>query len=140
MSSRQAILNGNFQSGLDDAEQALALYAELGDSRRNTEIEIYRQVCQEVLVLRGEVEKIQDDATPLDPIRTEQLIRIGQRLSELGDSDGTQKVQFALMLLGIGSQEIVQWVTIVGIAICAFFIYRRLRAALRREVGAEDLL
>ena len=140
LSARQAVLNGNFQSGLENADQALALYAELGDTRRNSEIEIYRQVCQEVLLLRGEVEKIQEDATPLDPIGTEQLIRIGQRLGELGDSDGTKQVQLALMLLGIGSQEIVQWVTIVGIAICAFIIVRRLLAALRREVGAEDLL
>jgi hypothetical protein len=140
LSSRQAFLDGDFQTGLEDAEQALALFAELGDTRRNTEIEIYMQVCQEVLTLRGEVDRIQEEASPLDPIRTEQLIRIGQRLSELGDSEGISQVQFALMLLGIGGQKVVKWVTIVGIAICTFIIVRRLLAALRREVSAEDLL
>jgi hypothetical protein len=140
LAARQAVLDGEFETGLESAEQSLALYAQLGDTRRNTEIEIYRQVCNEVLLLRGEVDKISGDAAPLDPIRTDQLIRIGQRLSELGDSDGIQKVQLALLLLGVSQQKIVTWVTVIGILICALLIGRRLWAAVRRDYRVEELL
>ncbi|MBN2045157.1 MAG: hypothetical protein JW757_09075 [Anaerolineales bacterium] len=140
LAARQSILDGDFQTGLGYADRSLQLYQQLGDTRRETEIELYRQICTEVLALRAEVEKISGNAAPLDPVRTEQLILIGQRLAELGDREGTQQVRLALLLLGIGQQNIIRWVTVIGVLLSAFLIWRRFWAALRQDYGLGDLL
>jgi hypothetical protein len=140
LEARQAVLEGDFQTGLDSADRSLLLYHQLGNTSRDAEIQLYYQISEEVILLRAEVEKIRGNAAPLDPVRTEQLIIIGQRLSELGDSEGTRQVQVALLLMGVGQQNIVRWVTVFGIIISAFLIWRRFWAAVRRDDSLGDLL
>ncbi len=140
LESRQAILNGDYYDGWTKAEQALALYGQLGDTRRVTELEAYRNISEEVLSLRDEMEKLSGGVAPLDPLKTERLVEIGRRLSELGDEQGTGEVQVALLLLGVGQQAMIKWVTIIGLVICVFIIWRRFRLVQRGRSDWGELL
>lgn len=125
LDARQAILDMDYLRGLTRAEQALELYRQLGDFRRNAEVEAYREICSEVLALRAELDSLRGVGTPLDPLRTQKIITIGRRLAELGDSEGANQVQIALLLLGANQQVFVQWVTVVGLLVCVYLIWRR---------------
>ena len=125
LDARQAILDSDYVRGYNSAEQALGIYGQLGDARRNAEIEAYRDICSEVLTLRAELETLRGVGTPLDPVRTQKIITIGQRLAELGDSEGANQVQIALLLLGAGQQVLVNWITVVGLIVCVYLIWRR---------------
>jgi hypothetical protein len=124
--SRQAILAGDYRRGYSKAEQGLALYAQLDDSRRTAELETYLDICREVLSLRSELEQLRGVGTPLDPVRTNRIISIGRRLNELGDKDGANEVQIVLLLLGTGQQVLVQWTTVIGLLVCIYLIWRRI--------------
>ena len=87
LKSRQAILDGEYLEGYDNANQALQLYNELGDNRRISEVESYQNISLEVLTLREEVEGLSDKSALFDPVKTQRLASIGQRLSELGDKE-----------------------------------------------------
>ena len=139
LDARQAILDSDYFRGYNSAEQALGLYAQLGDSRRNAEIEAYRDICSEVLTLRAEMETLRGVGTPLDPVRTQRIIAIGQRLAELGDSEGANQVQIALLLLGAGQQVLVNWVTVVGLFVCVYLIWRRV-TFIRKQLPSKVTL
>ena len=140
LEARQAILDADYQAGLAKADQALALYAELGDTRRVAEIELYRQINEEVLDLRAELDRLKGGVAPLDPIKTERLVEIGRRLAELGDQDGSEEVQIALLLLGAGQRALVKWVTVIGLLICGIIIWRRIRGVKRDTSRWGELL
>ncbi len=140
LESRQAILEGDYQAGRVKADQALALYAQLGDTRRVQEVELYRQINTEVLELRAELDRLRGGVAPLDPIKTERLVEIGRRLAELGDMEGSEEVQAALLLLGAGQRALVEWVTVIGLLICVFIIWRRFRGVKRDTSRWGELL
>lgn len=140
LESRQAILDGDYQAGQMKAGQALALYSELGDTRRVSEVELYRQINTEVLELRTELDRLKGGVAPLDPIKTERLVDIGRRLAELGDTEGSEEVQIALLLLGAGQRKLVEWVTVIGLLICAVIIWRRVRGVKRDTSRWGELL
>jgi hypothetical protein len=112
------------------------LYRQLGDTRRIAEIETYRDICAEVLTLRAELDSLRGVGTPLDPLRTQRIVTIGQRLAQLGDSEGANQVQIALLLLGAGQQNFVNWVTVVGLVICIYLIWRRV-AYVRKHLSSK---
>jgi hypothetical protein len=138
--SRQAILALDDGLGYTSAEQALILYRNLDDPRRFAEVETYRDICAEVLTLREELDRLRGFGTPLDPVRTQRIISIGRRLNELGDSEGANQVQIALLLLGAGQQIFVQGVTIVGLLLCVYLIWRRIVFVRRRYSSKVRLL
>lgn len=136
LDARQAILDLDYVRGHRSAEQALMLYRQLGDTRRIAEIETYRDICAEVLTLRAELDSLRGIGTPLDPLRTQRIVTIGQRLAQLGDSEGANQVQIALLLLGTGQQNFVNWVTVVGLVICIYLIWRRV-AYVRKHLSSK---
>jgi len=136
LDARQAILESEYRRGQISAEQALALYQQLGDFRRISEVEAYRDICAEVLALRAELNSLRGSGTPLDPLRTQKIISIGRRLAELGDSQGANQVQLALLLLGEGQKVFVQSVTVVGLLVCVFLIWRRVNFV-RNHLSSE---
>ena len=81
------------------------------------------------MLLRG-------DGSPLDPVRSQRIAEIGRRLSELGDKDGMRQAQLAFLLLGTSHRDFVQWVTVIGLLVCVFFIWRRV-VSVRRPGGDE---
>jgi len=125
LEARQAILAMDYGLGLTKAEQALRLYGQLGDSRRVAELNAYQELCAEVLTLRAELDQLKGVGAPLDPVRTNRIVSIGRRLNELGDADGANKVQLALLILGAGQQVFTQWVTVIGLLSCVYLIWRR---------------
>jgi len=125
LQSRNAILGMDYGLGLTKAEQALSLYQQLGDLRRIPELESYKEISSEVLMLRAELEQLRGIGAPLDPVRTNRIVTIGRRLNELGDAEGANEVQLALLLLGSGQKTFVQWVTVIGLLLCVYIIWRR---------------
>jgi len=126
LEARQAILAMDYRLGYSKAVEALNIYQGLGDTRRIPEVETYRDVCAEVLTLREELDQLRGVGTPLDPARTQRIITIGHRLNQLGDAQGANDVQIALLLLGSGQQVFVQGVTIVGLLVSVYLIYRKI--------------
>ncbi len=138
--ARQAIVSGDFQSAQGKATEALRLYQTLGDDRRTEEVSLYLQIATEVVGLRSEIDRLSGGAVALDPIRTERLVQIGKRLSQLGDRDGTRQVQLALLLLGAGRQRVIEGLAAVGVVISALLVYRRIRTARLGSGPYGDLL
>ncbi len=126
LESRQAILSLDYSLGYRKAEEALSLYRQLDDSRRIGEVETYINLSTEVLTLREELDLLRGVGSPLDPIRTQRIVAIGRRLNELGDSEGANQVQIALLLLGSGLQVVVQTITVIGLMVCVYLIWRRI--------------
>jgi hypothetical protein len=140
LEARQAILDGNYAACIEKAEQAISIYNQLGDTRRISELEVYRDTAFEILTLRAELDSLKGFDTPLDPQKTQRILRIGRRLSELGDAEGVQDVQVTMILLSTGQRYFVEWTTIIGLLICVFIIYRRVRALFRKQPPEVNLL
>lgn len=140
LESRQAIIAGDYSLGYSKAEQGLALYSQLDDSRRIAELDAYLDICKEVLSLRSELERLRGVGTPLDPVRTNRIISIGRRLNELGDKEGANEVQIILLLLGAGQQVFVQWTTVIGLLVCVYLIWRRIIFVRRNYSTKVNLL
>ncbi len=127
LKSRQAILDGEYLEGYDNADQALQFYNELGDNRRISEVESYQNISLEVLTLREEIAGLSDRSALFDPVKTQRLATIGQRLSELGDKEGVRQVQVALIIGNSGQKKVVSGLTIVGIIISSVILWIRFR-------------
>jgi len=140
LEARQAILEGDYTNCIEKAEQAISIYNQLGDGRRINELEIYRDTAFEILTLRAEMESLKGFDTPLDPQKTQRMLQIGQRLSELGDEQGVKEVQKTMILLSTGQRYFVEWITVIGLLVCVFLIYRRIRGLLRKKPPEVNLL
>lgn len=138
--SRQAILSGDYSSSLTYAEQALRIFDQLGDTRKVDEIHVYRNISLEVITLRQELEMLKGSNAPLDSSRTERIVQIGRRLSQLGDKDGVAQVQITLLVLGSGQQNFIEWVAVVGLLVCVFIIWRRIRSLNKRHAPEAEIL
>jgi hypothetical protein len=136
LEARQAILSGNYAECIEKAEQAISIYNQLGDGRRISELEVYSSTALEILTLRTELVSLKGFDAPLDPQKTQRILQIGQRLSELGDAEGVKEVQLTLILLSTGQRYFVEWTTVIGLLVCVYLIYRRLRD-LRQEKPPE---
>lgn len=134
--ARQAILSGEFSQGYSAALEAKDIYQQLEDSRRIAELDVYLEITGEILALREELQSLRGTGTPLDPTRSQRIVEIGRRLSALGDEEGTQQAQLALLLLGTGQRVFVGWVTVVGLIVCVFLIWRQLKAV-RSRAGVQ---
>ena len=139
LKSRQAILDGEYLEGYDNANQALQLYNELGDNRRISEVESYQNISLEVLTLREEVEGLSDKSALFDPVKTQRLASIGQRLSELGDKEGVRQVQVSLIIGNSGQEKVVGGLTIVGIIISLVILWIRFRRLQTVKFHQENL-
>jgi hypothetical protein len=104
------------------------------------ELEVYIDLTGEILALRQELENLRGVGTPLDPVRTQRIVDIGRRLSALGDEEGIRQAQLALLLLGTGQRIFVGWVTVIGLLICIFLIWRRLKSVRQRHREQVRLL
>lgn len=140
LGARQAILAGDYSSCIEKAEEAISIYNQLEDTRRIHELEVYRDTALEILTLRNELEGLKGFDTPFDAQKASRILRIGQRLSELGDSEGVREVQVTMILLSTGQRHFVEWITIIGLLVCVYLIYRRLRDLLRKKPPEVNLL
>lgn len=141
LEARQAILDGDYAAALSKADESLDLYHQLGDTRRVEEVEAYLTMASEVVQLRAELDEARGGGLPFfNPIRAEQIVRIGQQLAALGDAEGTREVQIALLMMGKGLRAIVTIIGFVGIGICIYLIVRRILSWGRTSRGWGDLL
>lgn len=140
LEARQAILSGDYLDAYNYAQEAQERYQLLNDTRRQGEIEVYLNLSKEVLTLREELVLLRGDGSPLDPVRSQRIVEIGRRLSELGDKDGTRQAQLAFLLLGTSHQSFVQWVAGIGIFICILILWLRIRAVRNQPKTEVPLL
>lgn len=133
LEARQALLAGDYPNAYAYAQEAQVRYQQLNDARREEEISIYLSLASEVLTLREELVLLRGDGSPLDPVRSQRIAEIGRRLGELGDKEGTRQAQLAFLLLGTSHRDFVQWVTVVGLVVCVFLLWRRFKAARSRS-------
>ncbi len=123
--TRQAIQEGGYELAIQLAQLAAETYEALGDTRRLEEVELYRAWAQEVLDLREEVAALQKDIQLTTP--TGRLLEIGQRLNELGDTEGVHTVNQALAEIASQKRTLFQAVSSIGILVCVALIWRRFR-------------
>lgn len=140
LEARQAILSGDYVNAYSYAQEAQERYQLLNDTRRLEEIAVYLNLSKEVLTLREELVLLRGDGSPLDPVRSQRIVEIGRRLSELGDKDGTRQAQLAFLLLGTSHRSFVQWVTVIGLLLCILILWLRFRALRSRPKNEVPLL
>lgn len=140
LEARQAILSGDYVNAYSYAQEAQERYARLNDTRREEEITVYLNLAKEVLTLREELVLLRGDGSPLDPVRSQRIVEIGRRLSELGDQDGTRQAQLAFLLLGTSHRNFVMWVTVIGLLVCLLIVGLRIRALRNRPKNEVPLL
>ena len=138
--ARQALLDGNYSDSIEKSEDAITIYTQLNDSRRIGELETYRDMAFEILTLRTELESLRGIDTPLDPQKTQRILQIGQRLSELGDAEGVRDVQVTMILLSTGQRYFVEWTTIIGLLVCIVLVYRRIRDLFRKKTAGGEFV
>ena len=136
--ARQAIVFGEFEKGIELSNQALDLYAQLGDNRKNEELENFLAISNEVLELRKEVASIEGDI--INPIVPKRLANIGERLSELGDQQGFSLVNVALAAIISGQRLVLNCFSFIGILIVGFLLWRRVRSVKQSAPPESDLL
>jgi len=138
--SRQALLNKDYELAIQQGELASQMYAQLNDNRRIGEIEIYKDWSKEVLDLRAELAQLIAQANPaLSYADVPRLRDLGERLGTLGDGQSVEEIN--LLLVGIEQshqEEISQQILIaVGLSLL-LLIY--LLITLRRKVRPEVIL
>jgi hypothetical protein len=136
--ARQALIAGEYQRCVDISNQALGFYEQLGDNRRISEIEAYITVAQEVLDLRREVEQMKLDVPY--PAQVERLIKIGHRLSELGDGQGVTETEISLATITGGQRKLTDFFFAGGGLMILVLLIRRFFVIKRAPPPEADLL
>ncbi|MBE0697460.1 MAG: hypothetical protein IH586_11105 [Anaerolineaceae bacterium] len=92
--ARQALLNGDYAQAITLAEEAQAAFRQLGDARRQAELEAYQTRAAEVIGLRGEIKDLGERLLFQADLglSTPRLIEAGKRLADLGDQEGVDQV------------------------------------------------
>ena len=136
--ARQAIVSGEFEKGIELSNQALNLYAQLGDTRKNDELNNFIAISTEVLELRNEVASIESNI--INPTVSKRLSNIGERLKELGDQQGFSLVNVALAAIIAGQRLVLNCISFIGILIVLFLLWRRIRSIKHSNPPEADLL
>lgn len=138
--SRFALLSGNYLESFTAAELSLDYYQKLEDPRRIPEVQTYLSLSKEILDLRNNLQSIQEEGIGVNPLKSHKVYQIGQRLLELGDTEGGTQAELILFALGAGQNAFFQFLISLIILISTGLIIRRI-LALRKPVGPEvDLL
>lgn len=85
--ARQALLNRQYEISIQLSDQAQAIFAQLGDTRRINELNGYRDRAMEVLSLDNTINLLLQEYHPEngDSATLNEMIQISQRLAELGE-------------------------------------------------------
>lgn len=138
--SRQALQIKEYEQCIALANLAEEIYIELDDHRRISELNIYRNWAREVLDLRAELEVIQEKTSSgLDMEHLERSIDIGIRLLELGDEDGSSKVDQMLAQIEARSQANAQKRFLYGFLVSVALVIVRV-AIIRKSPPLESRL
>jgi hypothetical protein len=140
MQARNALFSGRYVESYTSAELAMAHYSQLGDDRRMFELQAYMVIAKEVLDLRAGLEVIREQGIGISPFRSQKVFEIGQRLLQLGDSEGVDQAEMILFVLGAGQNTYFQFLISVVVLISTGLIIRRILSH-RKEIPPEaDLL
>jgi hypothetical protein len=138
--SRHMLLSGRYLESYTSAELALEYYSQLGDTRRVTELQAYMAVAKEILDLRAGLEVIRDQGIGINPLKSQEVFEIGQRLMELGDGEGVQQAETILFILGPGHNTFFQFIISVVVLVSTGLIARRVLTYRKRNPPEVDLL
>lgn len=137
--ARQAIISGDYQRALITAESSLGLFAQLGDQTRFEEISVYSQTAQEVLDLRIELQELSQKDSLTDPTVMRDLERVGGRLAELGDVEGVQQTQEAIIIVSEKERYLTWGLGGLGIVLVLVLLLRQV-LGFRKDSQQEALL
>lgn len=129
--ARQALQAKKYGETLTLVESALALYEELNDRRRLDELLAYRAWAEEVLALQEELRALPDDGS--GNVDDPHLLRIAQRLAELGEDDGLARMEAGRREQKLQAEQDFQaYANRVLIALAVLLALRLLLALLKR--------
>jgi hypothetical protein len=140
LQARQTLLAGKYVESYTAAEEALALYGQLGDTRRNSELEIYMAVAKEVLDLRAGLDVISEEGIGINPLKSKEVFDIGQRLLELGDLEGVSQAERIMMLLGASRNTFFRAAVLIFVLVSLGLIARRILSLRKPTPPEADLL
>jgi hypothetical protein len=94
LQARQALQNKEYEKSTQLADQAQAIFDQLGDRRRINELDSYRIWVKEVLTLQAEMDKLKKELSDGgDPVISfDRMIVVSQRLFELGETQARDEV------------------------------------------------
>jgi hypothetical protein len=136
LSSRQSVLEGQYEQALVQLGQAEALFLPLGGTSRQEEIDALRAHIESVLALRAEVDALEEDRPGLLESYGPGIARleaIGNALGALGDAGGQAKAD-ALREAFLSARRSRQWIlagagflVMMGLVALFFIVNRRQR-------------
>jgi hypothetical protein len=124
--ARRSLQNREYELSIFYVDQALEIFAALADSRHSDELDSYRSLAQEILSLNNRLEQIEIEVSlTADPGRSvPELLNINQRMAEIGDSPGLERVNRLISATQDRQNEqirVKQWAGI-GIAFLLFIL------------------
>lgn len=125
--SRQTLQSGDYPLAIALANQAETIYAQLGSTHRQEEIDTYRAWATEVLQLRAELDQIRNGGPLANAIAPLRLGVIGNRLAELGDAEGAEQALFALESRAAQRNTLIAVAGLIGGLVCVFLLWRLAR-------------
>ncbi len=126
--ARQAIISGDYPAAASAAEQSLDKFARLGDASRLEEITAYKEIAEEIIVLRIELDELGQKDSLTDPTVPRRLEQIGGRLAELGDKEGVEMTQAALLAVGQNKRYLSWGLGGLGIVLVLGLLFRQVRS------------
>lgn len=105
--SRQALQSKDYSRSIDLATQAEDKFQEIGNNPLENEISAYKSLSEEILSLKAQLQDLlsKKDQPDVQPPKVDEMIRIGNRLAQLGDDEDYQLVKQYLRDLEIKSKE-----------------------------------
>ncbi len=138
--ARQSILEGKYEDGALLAQQSLALYEALGDTRRVAEVTAYLEVAEKVTGLRQEVERLGDQGGLGNPIALPRLYDLGKELGILGDQEGVSLVQFLMGQISRAQRVLIFVITAGASLLVGVLLLLRLWRLRKKRPVEADLL
>jgi hypothetical protein len=97
-------------------------------------------VAKEVLDLRAGLEVISEQGIGINPLRSQEVFDIGQRLLELGDLEGVGQAERIMLLLGASRNTFFRVVVLVFVLVSLGLIARRILGLREPPPPEADLL
>lgn len=94
LQARQALQSRQYEQSTQLADQAQLIFDQLGDQRRNAELDSYRAWAQEVQALQTELDHLLQEyqANGETSSSLDRMIEVSQRLAELGETQARENM------------------------------------------------
>jgi hypothetical protein len=139
-SARKALLDGDFDASLAFAEEAAAIYGQLGGNQRQDELNAYIDWSTRVLTLRAELAQLADQGAVANPIAPRRIAEIGEELGKLGDAEGVGAAQVALGIVSERARGIQFGITVAGVLLALYLLARRLLKMFQKAPPEANLI